>query len=116
MIPLKPRGRFRRLPAGFHQAIYVFPENGIGQHALDLVARNRLQDHPRVMRDSPQFGIELPPHFVGGMIPGPMHVQGEFRQRIKSLDLRGQEMVYGVADSVQDYLTPSAIWTAFRAS
>ena len=65
MILLKPSGRLRRLPAGFDQAIDVLPENGIGQHALDLVARDRLQDDPGVMRDLPQFGIKLPPHFVG---------------------------------------------------
>jgi hypothetical protein len=41
------------------------------------------------MRDLPQFGIELPPHFVGGMIPRPMHIQGEFRQGTESLDFRG---------------------------
>ena len=97
MILLKPRRRFRRLPAGFDQAIYVLPENGIGQHALDPVARDRLQDHPGVMRDLPQFGIKLPPHFVGGMIPRPAHIQGEFRQGIESLDFRGQKIVDGVA-------------------
>ena len=89
MILLKPRGRLRRLPAGFDQAIDVFPENGIGQHALDLVARDRLQDDPGVMRDLPQFGIELPPHFVGSVIPRPAHIQGEFRQGIESLDFGG---------------------------
>ena len=88
MIPLKPRGRFRRLPTGFDQTIYVLPESGIGQHALDLIARDRLQDDPGVMRDLPQSGIKLSPHFVGGMIPRPVHVQGEFRQRIESVDFR----------------------------
>ena len=89
MILLKPRGRFRRLPAGFDQAIYAFPENGIGQHALDLVPRDRLQDHPGVVRDLPQIGIELPPHFVGSVIPRPAHIQGEFRQGIEPFDFRG---------------------------
>ena len=99
MIPLKPRGRLRSLPAGFDQAIDVFPENGIGQYVLDLIARGGLQDDPGVMRDLPQFGIKLPPHFVGGMIPRPTHIQGEFRQGIESLNFRGEEMVYGVADT-----------------
>jgi hypothetical protein len=80
MIPLKPSGRFRRLSAGFDQAIYGFSENGIGQDALNPVARGRLQDHPGVMRDSPQLRVKLTPHFVGGMIPRPVHIQGEFRQ------------------------------------
>ena len=69
MVLLKPCRRLQRFPPGLHPAIKIFSENGIGQHALDLVARDRLQDHPGVMRDLPQFGIKLPPHFVGGMIP-----------------------------------------------
>jgi hypothetical protein len=53
MIPLKPRGRRRSLPAGFDQTIYAPPENGIGQNALDLAARDRLENDPGVMRDLP---------------------------------------------------------------
>ena len=93
MVALKPGGRFRRLAAGFHQVIYVLPESGIGQHALDPVARDRLQDDPGVVRDLPKLRIKLSPHFVGGMVPRPVHIQGEFRQRIESLDFRRQEMV-----------------------
>ena len=89
MILLKPRGRRRRLPAGLYQIIYVFAENGIAQHAFDPVPRDRLQHHPGVMRDLPQFGIELPPHIVGGMIPRPVHIQGEFRQIVEPLDFGG---------------------------
>ena len=89
MILLKPRGRLQRLPPGLHQVIDVLAENGIGQHALDLVARDRLQDNPGVMREFPQFGIKLPPHFVGGMIPRPAQIQGQLRQGIESLDFRG---------------------------
>jgi len=99
MILLKPRGRFRRLPARFDQTIHGFSEGGIGQRALDLLARDRLQDHPGVMRDLPQFGIKMPPYFVGGVIPRPMHVQREFRQRVEALDSGGQEVVYRVADA-----------------
>ena len=57
MISLKPCEGFRRPPTGFDQSIDVFPEDGIGQYALDLIARDRLQDDPGVMRDLPQFGI-----------------------------------------------------------
>ncbi len=89
MILLKPRGRLRRLPPGLHQVIDVLAKSGIGQHALDLVARDRLQDDPGVMRDLPQCGIKLPPHFVGGMIPRPAHIQGQLRQGIESLDFGG---------------------------
>jgi hypothetical protein len=53
---------------------------------LDPVSRNRLQDHPWVMRDVPQFGIQLPSHVVGSMIPKPARIQGEFRQRIEPLN------------------------------
>ena len=89
MVLLKPRGRLRRLPPGLHQVINVLAKNGIGQHSLDLVARDRLQDNPGVMRDFPQFGIKLPPHFVGRMIPRPAHIQGKLGQGIESLDFRG---------------------------
>ena len=51
------------------------------------------------MRDLPQFGIKLPPHFVGGMIPRPAHIQGQLRQGIESLDFRGQKVVDRVADT-----------------
>ena len=84
-------------PAGFDQAIYVFPKNGVGQDAFDLVARDRLQDDPGVMRALPQFWIKLPPHFVSGMIPRLAHIQGEFFQGIESFDFGTQETVYGMA-------------------
>ena len=77
------------------QVINVFAKNGIGQHALDLVARDRLQDNPGVVRDFPQFGIKLPPHFVGSVIPRPAHIQGKFRQGIEPLDFRGQKLYIG---------------------
>ena len=51
------------------------------------------------MREFPQLGIKLPPHFVGGMIPRPAHIQGQLRQGIESLDFRGQKVVDRVADT-----------------
>ena len=42
MMSLKPSGRLRRLPCRLHQASDTFAEDGVGQHALDLVARDRL--------------------------------------------------------------------------
>ena len=99
MILLKPRWRLHRLPPALHQAINVLTKNGIGQQALDLVARDRLQDNPGVMRDFPQFGIKLPPYLVGSMIPRPAHIQGEFRQGIEPFDFRGQKVVDRVAEA-----------------
>jgi hypothetical protein len=64
-------------------------EGGIGQHALELVPRDRLQDYPGILSEVPQYWIERAPQSVGGMIPRPMHIQGEFRQGIEPLDLRG---------------------------
>ncbi len=93
MILLKPRGRLQRLAPGLHQAINVLAKNGIGQHTLDLVARDRLQDNPGVVRDFPEFGIKLPPHFVGSMIPRPAQIQGQLRQGIESIDFRGPKVV-----------------------
>ena len=99
MILLKPGGRTRRLPAGFHQAVHIFPKNGVGQYALNLVPRDRLQDDPGILRDLPQFGIKLAPHFVGRMIPRPAHVQRKLRQGIEALDFGGQKVVDRVADA-----------------
>ena len=66
MVLLKPGGRLRRVPPGLDQVVDVRAESGIGQHALELVPRDRLQDDPGVMREFPQRGIELPPDLVGG--------------------------------------------------
>jgi hypothetical protein len=89
VVLLKPRGRLRRLPAGFDQPIDVFAKSGVGQHFVDLVTRCRLQDDPGVIRDLPQFGIKLPPNFVGSVVPRPSQIQSEFRQRIESVDSSG---------------------------
>jgi hypothetical protein len=80
-----------------HQAVNFFAKNGIGQHALDPVARDRLQDNPWVMRDFPQFGIKPAPHFVGSMIPRPAHIQGQLGKGIEPLDFSGQKIVDGMA-------------------
>jgi hypothetical protein len=45
----------------------------------------------------PQRRIELSPHFVGAMIPGPAHIQSKLGQGIESFDFRGQQAVPGVA-------------------
>ena len=42
MILLKPRGRLERLPPGLYQALHVFAKTAIGQHAFDLVPRDRM--------------------------------------------------------------------------
>src|ERR1017187_10402594 len=41
----------------------------------------------------------LSPHFVGGMIPRPMHIQGKIRQGIEPFDFRRQKVVNRVADT-----------------
>ena len=89
MILLKPRGRLRRLTLGSQQVINVLAEGGIGQHALEFVLRDRLQDHPRILRKIPQRRIKPPPYFVGAMIPRPAQVQCQLRQGIESFDIRG---------------------------
>ena len=89
MVPLKPGRRFRRLPAGFDQTIHVLAEIGIFQHAHDPVARDRLKHNPGIVRELPQAGIKPPPHFVGGVIPRPAHVQSKLRQGVEPFDLGG---------------------------
>ena len=36
------------------------------------------------MRDVPKYWIQLPPHLVGGVIPGRPHIQRQLGQRIES--------------------------------
>ena len=99
MVLLKPCGPFRRLTLGSQVVINVLTESRICQHMFELVPRDRLQDNPRILREVPQGGIKRAPHCVGGMVPRPAHVQGELRQRIEPLDVRGKKAVYGVADA-----------------
>ena len=89
MLLLKPCGRLRRLTLGSQMVINVLAESRIGQHALELVPRDRLQDNPRILREFPQYGIKRAPHSVGGMVPRPAHVQGKLRQGIEPFDFRG---------------------------
>ena len=96
---LKPRGRLRRVMLGSQQVANVLAEGGIGQHAFELVPRDGLQDNPGVLREVPQRRIKLTPHFVSSMVPRPAHIQGQLRQGIESLNLRGQKAVYRVADT-----------------
>jgi hypothetical protein len=42
-----------------------------------------------MMSQFPQYGIKLPPHFVGSMIPRPAHIQGKLGKGIESIDFRG---------------------------
>ena len=116
MILLKPRGRLRRLTLGSQQVINVLAESRIGQHALELVPRDRLQDNPGILREFPQRGIKLPPHFVGGMIPRPAHIQGKLRQGIEPLDVRGQKAVNRMADAClfAHRFCSNLFWTEFR--
>ena len=88
MMLLKPRGRLRCLTLGSQQVINVLAKGRIGQHPLEFVLRDSLQDHPGVLRELPQRGIKLPPHFVGAMIPRPAQVQRQLRQGIEAFNIR----------------------------
>ena len=50
---LKPCRRLRRLMLGSQQVVNVLPEGRIGEHALDLIARDRLQHNPGILRMFP---------------------------------------------------------------
>ena len=100
---------------GSQEVINVLTESRIGQHMFELVPRDRLQDNPRILREVPQGGIKRAPHFVGGMVPRPAHIQGKLRQGIEPLDFRGKKAVYGVADAVflLTESSPNLFWTEF---
>ena len=83
---------------GLSERLHLPAEGGIGGHALGLVPGDRLQDDPRIVRELPQRGIQLPPDFVGSVIPRPAQIQCQLGQPIESLDIRGQETVDRVTD------------------
>ena len=76
MALLKPGRRLRSLTLGLQQVINVLAEGGIRQHSLELIARDRLQDNPGVLREFPQRGIKPAPDVIGGVIPRPAQIQG----------------------------------------
>ena len=57
MMLLKPRGRLRRVTLASDQGINVLTVSRVGQHALELVPRDGLQDNAGVLREFPQFRI-----------------------------------------------------------
>ena len=97
MMFLEPGRCFRRLMLRLQPVVESFAKDRIGQRVRQPVTRNRLQDDPRVMSQPPEFGIELPPQGVGRMVPGPTQIEREFSQGIEPFDLRGQEIVTGMA-------------------
>src|SRR5271166_6266287 len=58
ILSLKPCRRLRRVMLGLEQFVDVLTKSWIGEHALNLIARNRLQHNPGVLREFPQRGIE----------------------------------------------------------
>ncbi len=87
MGSLEPRGRRRRIPSGTHKVLDAFAEHGVGRQVLDAILRDRLKHRPWIVREIPQYRIEPPPHFVRGVVPGPLHVQRKLGERIEPLDV-----------------------------
>jgi hypothetical protein len=50
---LEPCGRLGRPPFGLYEVIDVLAKGWIGQYALELLPRNRLQDNTGVMGQFP---------------------------------------------------------------
>ncbi len=98
MLLLEPCRTARRLTLGTKPVVNVLTEGRIGQCALELIPRGRLQDDPRILSEVPQYWVQRAPQSVGGMIPRPMHIQGEFRQGIEPLDFRGHYHVLRMAN------------------
>jgi hypothetical protein len=96
MGSLEPRGRRRRIPSGTHKVGAAFAEHGVSRQALDAILRDRLKHRPRVVRQIPQHRIELPPHFIRGMVPGPLHIQRKLGERIEPLDFSRHHALYWI--------------------
>ncbi len=88
---LKPRGRQRGAALGLDQVAHFFADARVRQQPLEPVPRHRLQDHPRVLRQVPERGVQPPPELVGMVVPRPAQVQRQFRQFVEALDLGGQK-------------------------
>ena len=77
------------------QVVDVLTKCRIGEHALNLIARDRLQYNPGVLREFPQRGIQHHPHTVGSMVPRPAQVQRKLCERIESRDFRIRTVLLG---------------------
>ena len=88
---LKPRRRLAGIPSRLHERVKTLAESRIGQHALQFLARHRLQHDPGIPRQRPEFGIQLSPDRVGGVVPRRTHIQGQFGQGVEPLDIRGKQ-------------------------
>jgi hypothetical protein len=60
---LKPRGHPCRCPATVKQGVDVFLEGRIVHGRLQCVARDSLQNNPRIVGKIPQYWIQPMPHW-----------------------------------------------------
>src|SRR5579864_2106673 len=79
---LKPSRRLAVGPGGLRQLLQHCEKGGIRPDPFEPLARYRLQNYPGVMSEFPKFGIQLLPELVGGVIPGPAHIQSQLGQSI----------------------------------
>jgi hypothetical protein len=52
-----------------------FPERGIAEGALELIARDGLKNDPGVAGQAPQFRFEVFPQLIGSVVPCPAEVE-----------------------------------------
>jgi hypothetical protein len=57
-----------------------------------------LENNPGIFGEIPKPGVNLSPHFIGRMIPGPAHIESQFGKRIESLDFGREKGIQGAAD------------------
>jgi hypothetical protein len=126
MFLLKPCGHVRRLTLGLQMVINVLTEGRIAQRPFDLIPRDRLQDHPGILREVPQNWIECAPNSVSGVVPRPAHIQSKLSQGVEPFYFRGQKAVYRVADTgsfAHDFslgtgtaanASPTIVWASSR--
>ena len=66
---LEPRGGLLRVATGLKQTIDVCTKCVIGHGLPKLVARDGLQNYPRIVGELPQHRIQTTPDHVGRMVP-----------------------------------------------
>src|SRR6266436_2257479 len=56
----------------------------VGSNTLQFFSRYGLQQNPRIMRQFPEFGVELLPKLIRGVIEGPSKVQSQVGKSIRN--------------------------------
>ena len=107
VVPLEPGRRVRLTAFVAQQAGDRLVKAGVGHGSAEPVPRHGLQDDPGTVGPLPEPRVELLPDLVGGMVPGPAHVEGQLGQLVEPLDIVGKERIDRAADAPRLFHDPT---------